>query len=44
MFRVGLRTVRPKLAALVAAGALEQVAGKNEGGQPCAYFRPVARA
>lgn len=44
VFRVGLRCVRPKLVALVAAGALEQVTGKNAGGQPCAYFRPVARA
>ena len=42
VFRIGLRTVRPKLAALVAAGALEQVAGKNAGGQSCSYFRPMA--
>ena len=44
VFRVGLRTVRPKLAALVAAGALEQVAGKNAGGQACTFFRPMVRS
>ena len=44
VFRIGLRSVRPKLAALVVAGALERVTGKNAGGQPCAYFRPIAKA
>ena len=39
-----VRNTRPLLVRLVAAGELEQAEAANDRGQPCSYFRPVARA
>ena len=38
------QTVRPMLVKLAKAGDVEQARGTNELGQPCIYFRPVARS
>ena len=38
------QTIRPMMLKLAKAGGVEKARGTNELGQPCAYFRPVARA
>ena len=37
------QTIRPMMLKLAKAGGVEQAHGTNEVGQPCVYFRPVAR-
>ena len=44
VMKLTVRNVRPKLVALAQGGDLERAEGRGEHGQPCTYFRPVARA
>ena len=37
------QTIRPMMLKLAKAGGVEQAHGTNAQGQPCVYFRPVAR-
>ncbi len=38
-----MRTARLIISASVASGEMERVRGANASGNPCLYFRPVAR-